>query len=50
MSVTHLRLGAGAVKSRSSRLGAASREGSTWVVVGVNAWRTRLRRPSPDYS
>ena len=36
MSVTHLRLGASAVKSWASVLGAGVRVGSTCVVVGVN--------------
>ena len=46
MSVTHLRLGAGAVKSRFKVLGAGDFAGSACVVVGVNALRMRLWRPN----
>lgn len=46
ISVTHLRLGASAVKLRSSLLSAGDLVGSAWVVVGLNAFETRLFRPS----
>ena len=39
MSVTHLRLGRSAVKSRSSLFGAGCLAGSAWVVVGLKALR-----------
>ena len=45
MSVTHLRFGASAVKSRSSLFSAGCFVGSACVVVGVNRLQTRLFRP-----
>ena len=45
MSVTHFWFGLSAVKSRSSTLGAGCFVGSLLVVVGVNAFETRLFRP-----
>ena len=45
MSVTHLRLGAVAVKSCASSLGAGCLLGSDRVVVGVNDLAMRLFRP-----
>jgi len=46
MSVTHLRFGASAVKSRSSLFSAGRLEGSAIVVVGVNALETLLFMPN----
>src|SRR3970282_2042924 len=46
MSVTHLRWGASAVKSRSSLFSAGCLVGSAWVVVGWKVWTTLLARPN----
>ena len=46
MSVAHLRLGASAVKLRSSVFSAGCFVGSAWVVVGWKALRILLARPN----